>query len=90
MNKFALFVASLLMSVTSFAQWTKPAAPAVAPLSTNQSCYLYNKDADGFYVGANDYGTRASVSQTSGYEVKIEQGTESDSYYSAVMCWKAG
>ena len=27
MNKFALFVASLLMSVTSFAQWTKPAAP---------------------------------------------------------------
>ena len=81
MNKFALFVASLLMSVTSFAQWTKPAAPAVAPLSTNQSCYLYNKDADGFFVGANDYGTRASVSQTSGYEVKIEQGTESDSYY---------
>ena len=81
MNKFALFVASLLMSVTSFAQWTKPAAPAVASLSTNQSCYLYNKDADGFYVGANDYGTRASVSQTSGYEVKIEQGTESDSYY---------
>ena len=28
MNKIALFVASLLMSISSFAQWAKPAAPA--------------------------------------------------------------
>lgn len=66
MNKIALFVASLLMSISSFAQWAKPAAPAVAPMSVDEECYLYNKGADGFLLGANDWETRASVSPTLG------------------------
>ena len=69
MNKIALFVASLFVSVASFAQWTKPTAPAVASLTVGQKCYLYNKDADGFLVGANEWGTRASISPTLGHAV---------------------
>lgn len=75
MNRFTLFVAFLLMSVASFAQWTKPAAPAVAPMTVGAELYLYNQGADGFLVGANDYGTRASVSPTLGHKVYIEKGT---------------
>ncbi|MBQ6965674.1 MAG: hypothetical protein IJP82_08310 [Bacteroidaceae bacterium] len=81
MNRFTLFVASLFVSVASFAQWTKPAAPAVAPMSVGGACYLYNKEADGFLVGANDWGTRASVSVTLGHKVYIENGTADGSYY---------
>ena len=81
MNKIALFVASLFVSVASFAQWTKPTAPAVASLTVGQKCYLYNKDADGFLVGANEWGTRASISPTLGHAVYIEAGTAEGSYY---------
>ena len=83
MNKIALFVASLLMSISSFAQWTKPAAPAVAPMSVDEECYLYNKGADGFLLGANDWETRASVSPTLGHKVYIQNGTAEGSYYIA-------
>ena len=81
MKRIAFIVASLLMSVASFAQWTKPAAPAVEPLQTGEEVYLYNRDADGFLVGANDWGTRASVSPTSGHKVIIEAGKGIDSYF---------
>ncbi|MBQ9665878.1 MAG: hypothetical protein IJV33_05360 [Bacteroidaceae bacterium] len=81
MNKFVFFIASLFVSVTSFAQWTKPAAPAVAPMAVGEECYLYNKEADGFLLGANDWGTRASVSATLGHKVYIENGTADGSYY---------
>ena len=81
MNKFALLVASLFVSVASFAQWTKPTAPAVAPMAVGEELYLYNKEADGFLVGANDWGTRASVSPTLGHKVYIENGTADGSYY---------
>ena len=44
-------------------------------MEAGQECYLYNVKAEGFLVGANDYGTRASVGATLGHKVKIEQGT---------------
>ena len=81
MRKLTLFIASLLVSVASFAQWTKPAAPAVTPMAVGEECYLYNRDADGFLVGANDWGTRASFSPTLGHKVYIENGTAEGSYY---------
>ena len=93
MNRFALFVASLLVSAASFAQWTKPAAPAVASMKVGEECYLYNKEADGFLLGDNDYGTRASVSPTQGHKVYIENGTADGSYYIAndvLQGWMAG
>lgn len=89
---------SLCVSNIASAQWTKPSAPASTPLVTSSECYLYNIGADGFLVGANDYGTRASVSQTSGYKVYLEPYTAEDvwdgsSYYitdSVKTGWMSG
>ncbi|MBQ0048037.1 MAG: hypothetical protein KBT33_11155 [Prevotellaceae bacterium] len=81
MNKLILFVASLFVSVASFAQWVKPADPASTPLAVGEECYLFNKEAGGFLIGANDWGTRASVSTTAGHKVYIEAGTADGSYY---------
>ena len=80
-NRFTLFVASLLVCASSFAQWVKPAAPASTPLAVGEECYLYNKEADGFLLGANEWGTRASVSATLGHKVYIQNGTIDGSYY---------
>ncbi len=80
-SKFVLFLASFLMCVTAFAQWTEPATPANQKMVVGQEYYLFNVEARGFFVGANDYGTRASVSQSLGHKVVIENGTASGSYY---------
>ncbi|MCQ2213316.1 MAG: hypothetical protein MJZ36_06740 [Bacteroidaceae bacterium] len=80
-NRFTLFVATLLVCASSFAQWVKPAAPASTPLAVGEECYLYNKEADGFLLGANEWGTRASVSATLGHKVYIQNGTIDGSYY---------
>mgnify|MGYP002859747980 CR=1 FL=1 len=50
-----------------------PAAPAFADLSTDGSTpqYLYNVEAKAFYIGGNDWGTRASFAKDKGYAVKI-------------------
>ena len=81
MKKFSIFFASLLVSVASFAQWTKPATPKAQALTVGAECYLFNIDAEGFLLGANDWGTRASVSPTLGHKVYIQNGTEAGSYY---------
>ena len=66
------------------AQWTKPAAPATVPLQTDETLYLYNTEADAFFLGANDWNTRASVRPTKGYKVWIEKYELDDiSYYLA-------
>ena len=63
------------------AQWTKPAAPASMPLTVGEECYLYNIGADAFFLGANDWSTRGSVSKTRGYKVYIEK------YESETVAW---
>ena len=85
MKKLFTFLALyVLMVVGAYAQWTKPAAPASVPLQTGETLYLYNPDADGFFLGANDWNTRASVSGTKGYKVWIEKYELDDiSYYLA-------
>ena len=85
MKKLFTFLAlSVLMVVGAYAQWTKPAAPASVPLQTGETLYLYNPDADGFFLGANDWNTRASVIGTKGYKVWIEKYELDDiSYYLA-------
>ena len=81
---FTLLAISLLMSMGLYAQWTKPAAPATVPLQTDETLYLYNPKADAFFLGANDWGTRASVNPTKGYKVWIEKYELDDvSYYLA-------
>lgn len=69
MNKLVLFASCLFVNITSFAQWTRPSAPVGRSLVAGEECYLYNKGAGAFFVGANDYGTRASVSETTGNKV---------------------
>ena len=36
------------------AQWSKPTPPASVPMKTDEALYLYNPEADGFFLGAND------------------------------------
>ena len=81
MSKLFALAASMLVCMASYAQWTKPSAPAMSEMVIGEECYLYNKDAGGFLVGANDYGTRASVSPTFGHKIYIEKGTAEGSYY---------
>ena len=81
MRKLFALAASMLVCMASYAQWTKPSAPAMSDMVIGEECYLYNKDAGGFLVGANDYGTRASVSPTLGHKIYIEKGTAEGSYY---------
>lgn len=83
-QRFSLVAVAVLMCVGAFAQWTKPAAPASVPLKANEALYLYNPDADAFFLGANDWSTRASVNGTKGYKVWIEKYELDDiSYYLA-------
>ena len=74
MKRFT-FVASLLLACIGMnaQSWTKPAAPAAMPLTLGAECYLYNVDADAFFLGSYDWTTRASVKPLRGYKVYIEK-----------------
>ena len=73
--------ASIAMTSTAFAVvWEKP-VPQTTQLTTVKNVndgkvmYLYNSDYKGFYHGANEYGTRASVGNT-GLPIKfVEQAS---------------
>ena len=87
MKKTLLFVASALMSLASFAQsftaeWPKPNAPEFRDFAVEDSIYLWNVGAGGFYTNyrgdapsypAPYYGTRASVCDTVGAKVIFTQ-----------------
>lgn len=59
------------MSAPTFAQWTAP-TPKIGDVVLNDTCYLYNVDANAFFLGANSWNTRASVSTKKGYKCVIE------------------
>ena len=77
MKKLFLTMVSLVVSLVSYAQWTKPATPTAQPLTAGAEVYLYNVDAEGFLTGANDWGTRASVDPLHGHKIWINK-LESD------------
>ena len=80
--KFYFMAFMLMASVCAFAQWTKPAAPEGTTLTAGEQVYLYNVGADGFFLGANDFFTRASVDGIRGYKVWLEPHAEdAASYY---------
>ena len=54
---------------------------ASTPLATGTKLYLYNPGADGFFVGANEWGTRASFSNTVGHKVILEPSTDDANSY---------
>ena len=59
-----------------------PAAPAFATLSTDgsEAQYLYNVEAKAFFVGGNDWGTRASVAADKGYPVMLTANEDGVTY----------
>jgi len=78
MKKVSMLIASLFASLAAFAGWTKPDYPTAQPLTVGAECYLLNIDADGFLVGANDWGTRASYESTHGHKVTIQKFESED------------
>lgn len=82
MRKSLLVLATLCMSASGFAQtWTKPALSTAdnagftlkGDEQVSDTLYLYNVEAGGFLMGANDWGTRASVSATTGTRLSSSQ-----------------
>lgn len=71
MKKSLLLLASLVMSIAASAQWTKP-VPKGTDMVMGDTLYLYNVEAGGFLMGANDWGTRASVSGGVGNKIIIK------------------
>ncbi|MBR0037447.1 MAG: hypothetical protein IJP70_07380 [Bacteroidales bacterium] len=75
----------LLMSTSAFAEWTFPTIPG-QPISTaltldeSPTVYLFNVEAKGFAVGANSWGTRASVGATGDSLRLVQQGEDSGAY----------
>jgi hypothetical protein len=70
----------------SFAQWVKPAPPAIGQMSIDTGCYLYNMEANGFLTGGNEWGTRASISEKHGSKIYfdlsiIDNNWDGESYY---------
>lgn len=72
-------IATLLMTLVMLSFGSKVAAQAPEPtLTANPSFdnstiyYLYNIEAKAFIIGANDWGTQASLSKEYGYQFKLE------------------
>ena len=83
MKKIFTFFAAMLMSTSLFAQWTKP-VPEFEEMKDNgtEVQYLYNIEYGGFLIGdasMNNKGalttwkTRAALSISKGYKVKIDR-----------------
>ena len=84
-QKLLLFVASMMMSVAAMAQWTKP-VPQHIDIVYGDTVYLYNVGTSSFFLGANAYGTRASVDPSHGYKCVL---AEAEGYVtiSIISCW---
>lgn len=82
MKKTALTTCLLLSALAASAQiWNAPDAPEKTPLATGEELYLFNRDAKAFFLGANDWETRASVSKDRGYKVYVQPAEETSFFY---------
>lgn len=72
-KRLLLLSATFLVCLVGFAQNAKP-VPTFSDMATDGTTvqYLYNKDAGGFFVGANDWNTRASVGDY-GIPIRMEK-----------------
>lgn len=97
MKKTLLLLAvALLSSAAAFAQWTKPTlttpdiqGQALVKDGTTEQ-YLYNVEKKAFFLGANDWTTRASVCDTLGYKVKVTYQEPTESYTITDWCHTNG
>jgi len=74
-------IAVLATCIPVLAQWAKPTMPASTPLAAETQLYLYNVDAEKFFTGANEWGTRASLSATVGHCVILQKVSGEDNAY---------
>lgn len=65
-----LLAAMLLVSTVSFADRVLPRPQASVPADGEEQ-YFYNVEYAGFLVGANDWGTRASVARDKGLKIRV-------------------
>ena len=74
MKQRLLFVlASAIICLGAMAaDWVHP-VPAHVDIVYGDTVYLYNVEAQSFFLGANYYNTRASVSPSKGYKCVLEQ-----------------
>lgn len=88
MKKIFTFFAAMLMSASLFAQWVKP-VPQFEEMKDDgtEVQYLYNIEFGGFLVGANDWGTRASLSMTDAWQVKMEKLYEDEEKTTPTGYW---
>lgn len=89
MRKSLFVLAALCMSTSGFAQtWVKPVLSASDGVAfslkgeeqVSDTLYLYNVEAGGFLMGANDWNTRASVSASVGHKIIIKPGKTEGTY----------
>lgn len=74
MKKHLFLVSAMLMlSAASFAQWTSPTPQKAAIDLEGGDQYFYNVEYGGFLVGANDWGTRASVARDKGLVINVTE-----------------
>ena len=82
MKRTITLVCFVLTALIASAQtWTAPAAPGKSALQTDTELYLYNTGAKAFLLGANDWGTRASVSDDHGYKFYVQPVEGTTDYY---------
>ncbi|MCH5175367.1 MAG: hypothetical protein J1F40_05735 [Prevotellaceae bacterium] len=88
MKRKLLFLAAVVASALGFnANAQKLVAPEKpTPQTTelvddgNTIQYLYNVKAGGFFLGANDYGTRASVDAGKGFQFKVTKNSNGSTW----------
>lgn len=90
MKQNLLLVSTAMLSLVGTgayaqSQWTLPKAPASTPValdgteSAGAVQYLFNVGYGGFFLGANDWGTRASIGAT-GIPVRFVKKADADTY----------
>lgn len=75
---------------------TEKPVPAFSPLADDGETvqYLYNVESGAFLLGANDWNTRASISDTKGYQFKVAKNEDGETwtlndYVENQSAWKA-
>ena len=87
MKKWLLLAALCATNASVFAQWTVPVPSSTVDIALDKenANYLYNLEAGGFFAGANEWGTRASIAGN-GDKVYFES---SDGEFFYLRCYPA-
>lgn len=79
------------MLVSSISQAFAGVAPKSSPVNLEGGVqYLYNVEAQGFFVGANNWTTRASISRTKGWQTTFTKNADDDLYTLRDLCESKG